>query len=116
MDSIKFFRVETGREPDVAFQLTEAPSQAPGPWRVVVRNQGPGAVLVGTVGGPFGFILDENEEETFDDLPTQPWLAVRPAERDAAVVSGYVQRVMRAKPELRTVDGHPGVSILGEWP
>lgn len=107
MDSIRFFRVETGKEPEVAFQLTDVPSQAAGPWRVVVRNQGPGTVLVGCVGGPFGFVLEENEEETFDDLPVQPWLAVKPAGNEHAVVSGYVQRVMR------TTVASNGITILG---
>lgn len=107
MDSIRFFRVETGKEPEVAFQLTDVPPQATGPWRVVVRNQGPGTVLVGCVGGPFGFVLEENEEETFDDLPTQPWLAVKPSSNEHAVVSGYVQRVMR------TTVAPNNVTILG---
>lgn len=111
MDSIRFFRVETGREPDVAFQLGEVPSQAAGPWRVVVRNQGPGTVLLGCVGGPFGFVLEEGEEETLDDLPTQPWLAVRPAENEHAVVSGYVQRVMR---DHAAMFHKPPVSILDD--
>lgn len=89
------FGVETGSDSEVAFPLVSELTFEPGPYRMCIRNLGPGTVFVGTVGeGPFSWPIEPDEDMLLDDLETVPNLAVKPFGQEATVV-GYYQRVSK---------------------